>query len=86
MVNYRTFCISDELFTGFERFIDLDEVESKEEIINKVLEDLRSILNQNNLQVLVGKLGQTRFHIHNFSFSDLLLSKPNTRFYICNHC
>ena len=33
MVNLRKFCISDELFSGFETMVDLDEVQSIDGII-----------------------------------------------------
>ena len=36
MVNLRKFCISDEVFTGFEAMIDLDEVQSIDGIIKDI--------------------------------------------------
>ena len=86
MVNYRKFCVSDELFSGFETDIDLDEVNSLNEIVNAVLGRLSLIFNNNNLDILLKKLSAIKFHIHDYTFEDILLSEPSIKFYICGHC
>ena len=47
MVNLRKFCISDELFSGFETMVDLDEVQSIDGIIKDVLNNAFVVLRQN---------------------------------------
>ena len=84
MVNLRTFIISDELFSGFESIIDLDEVDSIEEIISIVVNKLSILLKNAKLQILFNKVSKTNFHIHDFSFTDILLNE--NIYYICNHC
>ena len=86
MVNYRTFEISDELFSGFRLKIDLDDIDCLEDIIAYCYQVLSNILNDNNLQSLLAKLNRKSFHIHGYIMTDLLLSDGNRIFYICGHC
>ena len=85
MVNNRKFTISDNLFSGYSTLIDLDEINSKEEIVVSVKNKLVNVLNENNLESLIYNLNKTNFHIHDFTFEDVLLSEPNKQFYICDH-
>ena len=85
MVNNRKFIISDKLFSGYSTLIDLDEINSKEEIVNIVKNRLKNVLNENNLESLIYNLNKTNFHIHDFTFEDILLSESNKIFYVCNH-
>ena len=84
MVNYRKVVISDKLFAGFVTLIDLDEINSINEIVNMVKDKLNNVLNENNLELLVNMLNNTNFHIHDFTFEDILLSESNKIFYVCN--
>ena len=86
MVNFRNFYISDELFSGFTRPVDLDKVNTIEEIIELVVKDLKMIFNDNNFVLFIEALKTRKFHVHDYSFEDMLLSEPNTTFYICSHC
>jgi len=86
MVNFRKFTISDDLFSGFTRPVDLDIVENIEQIIKIVVGDLKTVFNDNNFVILRETVEKRNFHIHDYSFEDMLLSKPNTTFYICSHC
>jgi hypothetical protein len=86
MVNFRTFYISDDLFSGFTRPVDLDQVENIEEIIKIVVDELINVFNKNNFDLLVITVKNRDFHIHDYSFEDILLSKSNAEFYICSHC
>lgn len=86
MVNKRKFIISDDLFSGFEIIVDLDEHESLIDIINTITNALLTILKEKKLNILSQKLELINFHIHNYNFADILLSEPDTIFYICNHC
>jgi hypothetical protein len=86
MVNFRKFTISDDLFSGFTRPVDLDIVENIEQIIKIVVGDLKTVFNNNNFDILRETVEKRNFHIHDYSFEDMLLSEPNTTFYICSHC
>ena len=86
MVNYRIFCVSDDLFSGFETRVDLDEVANVDEIVKEVIEQLLKVLYENKLDILHRRLFQTKFHIHDYTFEDILLSESSNRFYVCGHC
>jgi len=86
MVNYRCFSISDELFSGFKKQVDLDEINTLQDIINEVNDDLMALLKNNNLDSLENNLTKKAFHIHGYTFVDILQSDPNKLFYICSHC
>ena len=86
MVNNREFCISGSIFWGYKTVINLDLVDSIDDIIDVVKSRIRDdmkkypeILNELN------KEGET-FHIHNYNFGDILISDEKTIFYVCNHC
>jgi hypothetical protein len=86
MVNYRKFEISDELFGGFSIQIDLDTVESLEDIVKYMIGKLSTALKTTNLVMLVDKLEEKYFHIHGFDFGHILLSDKSDTFYVCGHC
>jgi len=87
MSNIRKFQISEQYLWGFNTNIDIDEVESIEEIINIVLNRCENFLRENNLLGLVDYLNDKKndFHIHNYSFENILMSEPNVEFYVCCH-
>ena len=86
MVNYRTFEISDELFSGFRLKIDLDNIDCLDDIIAYFYQVLFNILTYYKLESLLAKLNRKSFHIHDYIMTDILLSDINHIFYICGHC
>ena len=86
MVNNRKFVLSDDLFQSFEMDIDLDVVETIEEIISLIVSMLLEALRENKLVNLENILNSRKFHVHDYSFEDVLLSESNAIFYICSHC
>lgn len=85
MVNLRTFRLSDELYSYYKIEIDLDELNSIDEIIEKVRENLVKDLNNLGLEVLANKAKNNHFDYHGYTFEDILLSENNREFYICGH-
>ena len=89
MVNYRKIIISCELFWGFTHFVDLDEIDSIQEIIDLTIIALKDFLKRNNLLNLVDKLNvlikDKRFHVHDVTFEDVLLSDDTNTVYVCSH-
>lgn len=87
MVNKKTITLSCKYFWGFSRQIDIDEIDSNEEIINFILNELKLFLKENNLLNLIDILNDliknNKYHIHDFSFADILLS--NEIIYVCSH-
>jgi len=88
MVNLRKFCISDELFSGFEIMVDLDNVETLDNIIKEVLKNAIDVLEEKKFYILLRLLKDKvkRFHVHDYTFAEILISQPTDIFYICSHC
>jgi hypothetical protein len=84
MVFLKEFIISDKDFSGFSVKIDLDEINNLNEIVNSVINELKKILNNSNLEILLNRLNRSNYHIHDFTFEDILVSNTN-KFYVCNH-
>ena len=76
MVNYRSFQFSHDLFWGFKRQIDLDEVNSLQECIDMMYIKLFELLKRENFVTLIEKLEANReqLHIHGMEFGDILIS------------
>ncbi|MBM08477.1 MAG: hypothetical protein CMF69_02710 [Magnetovibrio sp.] len=86
MPNFRKFILSHELFSGYSSNVDLDVVESKNDIINFVHNEVHNLLVNNNFDILIKNLKESNFHIHDYEFGDILMSPPEKIFYICCHC
>ena len=82
----RLFIASSELFAGFTVRIQITEVDSHEDIIRIFKEKLGNVLEENNLTNLLENLKKSSFHIHTNSIEDILTSKPEDIFYLCDHC
>jgi len=87
MVNFRTFVFSHELFWGFGRLIDLDEMESIQDIIDCLQNYLITFLKKEKLELLIKKANESKpkLHIHNWTFGSILISDPKETFYVCDH-
>ena len=85
MVNLRTFRMSDEFYSYYRTQIDLDEVNSLEEIVEKVRLNLIGDLNNLGLEVLAEKAKNKKFDTHGYTFEEVLLSESNCEFYVCGH-
>lgn len=84
----RTFIASSEIFSGFTSEINITQVGTIDDIIKEFTARLENVLSTNNLINLLEELKQSRkrFHIHSNSIEDILTSKPEDVFYICDHC
>ena len=89
MVNNRKITISCELFWGFTRHVDLDEIESIDDIVNTILNELKFFLKNNNLLNLLDKLNtlikNKKYHIHGATFENILMSNSDETIYVCSH-
>ena len=87
MVNLRTFEISDNLFLGFKRVLDLDNFDNNDQIINEMKKLLHKFLKKENFEILIEKLHEKKFIMPNFA--DILI-KPeydeNNIIYLCSYC
>jgi hypothetical protein len=86
MTNIKIFCISGGTFDGFETSIDMDNVESANEIIMSVVNKLYSTLQK--MRNLISQLDEekSQYHIHDLKFGDILLGDIDRIYYICSHC
>jgi len=84
--NIKRFICSSELFSSYELEIDVDFHDKKESIIEYFKNDMIALFNKHKLHQLVEQMNNTRFHIHGFTFEDILISDIGSTFYICNHC
>lgn len=86
MVNFRKTCISGGVFWGYETFVDIDEIETLEDITNKTINNLKIDLNKLKLTELVNNVDPRVFHIHSINLGDIFTGDPEFIIYICNHC
>ena len=77
--------ISDEHFSGFETEIDLDYVESIEDICKQVKNTLCVHLESYNFESLLNIANNKNFHIHDYEFGEILINSPNI-LWVCSHC
>ena len=81
----RTFIASSETFSGFRVNIPLTDVGTIDDIITIFKNELHMVLKKNNFEILLEKLNICNFHIHEFTIEDILTSKQEDIFYICEH-
>ena len=84
MVNNRKFIISGSLFSQYETNINLDLVDSINDIIILVIKNIKEDIK--SFPILLKELEKVNYHIHDYHIGDILLSDSNTIFYICDHC
>lgn len=85
----RNFQVSSELFWGYKISLEISRFDTIKSIIEYVKSDLRTFLLSRNLQCLVEKLDECKFHIHEpyDTFEELLHNSTyNDIIYICDHC
>ncbi len=84
----RIFQISHELFWGYRLQINLQTINSYDDAINLIREDLIRFFQSRNLELLVQKLNEINFHVHqpNRPFELWHETDINDIFYVCeNH-
>lgn len=87
MVNLRTVAISDTDFSHFQTTVDLDDVESIEDIILTVTDRLKNMLANNNLVSLSDRVDRRTWHVHDYTIVDMLTDNNVDKvYYVCSHC
>jgi len=86
MVNNRTFSISGSVFGRYKTVINLDLVNSNNDIIKIVLNRIREDIKNYPGLLEELKKEEKKFHIHDYKFGDILMSVSDAIFYICSHC
>jgi hypothetical protein len=79
--------ISDDIFWGFNRYIDIEIFESFDELIPYIHNELITFLKENNLISLETRARDLRLHNHSYNnYEDLYKLDINETIYICGHC
>jgi hypothetical protein len=89
MDHIRMFQVSSDLFWGYRVEVNLSHFENLKDAIAYVKNDLKTFLSSRNLQFLLEKVEEVRFHVHSpyYTINNILeLTTPDTIVYICDHC
>jgi len=82
----RKFISSSDIFSDFTVEISLYRISSIKDIIHIFKERLEEVLLEHNFTSLLHILENRKLHIHTYTIDDILSSKPEDTFYICDHC
>ena len=75
----RTIYISCDTFGGFKRTIEINDCNSKQDVINRMICLLEQFLNNEFNKLTKLESIKHLFHIHDYDFGDMLLNdKPTT--------
>jgi|TARA_B100000795_G_C22785952_1_gene434633 acyl-CoA synthetase (NDP forming) len=77
--------ISDKLFQGFEVYIDLNYIDTVDEICKQVHSTLITHLETYKFESLLNKAKNIHFHIHDYDMGQILMMGENAIIWICNH-
>ena len=85
--NYlRNFYLSSSTFSFYRVELDIRYINSIEEIIEKVRNDLLNTLEKYNLVSLIDQCKTCDFHIHTHTYEEILIATPFDEIYICEGC
>jgi len=86
MVNNREFHISGSIFGEYKTVINLDMVDSVDDILNIVINRIEE--DMKNYPQILKELNKEKekFHIHDYEFGTILISCKESIFYLCSHC
>jgi hypothetical protein len=85
-MNERLFIASSAIFSSYQTYISLYDVSNIDEILAIFKKRLLEIFETNKLEYLSEKVEKTNFHIHSYTIEQILVSSPESHFYICDHC
>tara|TARA_Y100000768_G_C23737108_1_gene567636 strand:+ start:117 stop:371 length:255 start_codon:yes stop_codon:yes gene_type:complete len=77
--------ISCRTFQGFEVNLDINYVETIDDICKQVKSTLVTHLETYNFENLLSIAKNIEFHIHDYEMGDILLMENNSTLWICNH-
>tara|TARA_B100002051_G_C16707135_1_gene624447 strand:- start:220 stop:486 length:267 start_codon:yes stop_codon:yes gene_type:complete len=81
----RTFIFSSSIFSDFSLKISLYQVSTIDDIIKIAKDKLMTLFNDHNLTNLAKILEEKNLHIHSYTIEQILTSKKEDVFYICDH-
>ena len=82
----RTFIASSELFSGFKVEINIQSIDTVDNIIKIFTDELKTVLKKYNFEVLLESVNVKKFHVHSHTLEQILISNKDEIIYICDHC
>jgi len=87
IIMQRIIQISDELFWGYNKIVEVDKYKSFEELGLVIKKDLILMLKMNNLEILKEKAEKLNLHNHNYdSYEEMIKINDDSIIYLCGHC
>jgi hypothetical protein len=81
------FQISATLFWGWQSYVDIDEYDTIEKVVEKVKIDLKKYMKNANLEELVRKVDEMKLHSHDDTQSIFYNNgREDQIYYLCDHC
>jgi hypothetical protein len=82
------FRISSDIWGGWRTKINIDNCNSLDDIIDKVMNNLYTTLKNNYFEKLEDQLKEraSQMHIHNYTFGQIKSGAPNMEYFVCDHC
>ena len=77
--------VSCKYFQGFEVDLDLDYINTIDEICIQVKSTLITHLETYKFESLLDKAKSIHFHIHDYDIGQILMMQENEILWICNH-
>lgn len=85
--NYlRNFYLSSSTFSFYRVELDIRYINSIEDIIEKVRNDLLNTLEKYNFVSLIDQCKNCDFHIHTHTYEEILIATSFDKIYICEGC
>ena len=82
----RTFIASSELFSGFKVEINIQSIDTIDNIIKIFTDELKTVLKKYNFEILLESVNVKKFHVHSHTLEQILISNKDEIIYICDHC
>tara|TARA_B110000858_G_scaffold138459_1_gene157212 strand:- start:127 stop:393 length:267 start_codon:yes stop_codon:yes gene_type:complete len=82
----RTFIASSELFSGFKVEINIQSIDTVDNIIKIFTDELKTVLKKYNFEILLESVNVGKFHVHSHTLEQILISNKDEIIYICDHC
>jgi predicted transcriptional regulator len=82
----RTFIASSELFSGFKVEINIQSIDTVDNIIKIFTDELKTVLKKYNFEILLESVNVKKFHVHSHTLEQILISNKDEIIYICDHC
>lgn len=82
----RKVIFSSDIFHGYTVTIDISQYSSLVEVVDICVADIYQTLLDYNFEILLEKMQEKNFHIHNFSnIEEIRRSRADLPIYICDH-